>query len=107
MPRGVQYNSTNKTGDKSLLPVSARNSQATIGFAKYTNLQFSYENVPEDLKLSGLEAKTEDRIRVVNIDSFEADGPGIHKNNPVIFHKVGVDMNGKNLYMINTLLSPF
>ena len=107
MPRGVQYNSTNKTSDKSLLPVSARNSQATIGFAKYTNLQFSYENVPEDLKLSGLNAKTDDRVRVVNIDSFEADEAGINRNNPIIFHKVGVDMNGKNLYMINTLLSPY
>ena len=106
-PRGVQYNSTNKQGNKELLPVSARNKQATIGFARYSNRKFSYPNAPEGLMLDFGNSKSENRDRIINIEEFEDSANAFHKNNPVIFHKVGVNSKGQNLYMINTLLSPY
>jgi hypothetical protein len=106
-PRGVQFNSTNKHGNKELLPVSTRNKQSTVGYAKHTRGRFQYMNVPEDLQIDLGNEKSEDRDRIINIDTFESSDNAFYKNNPVIFHKVGVNKQGQNLYMINTSLSPY
>ncbi|MDY3529629.1 reverse transcriptase family protein [Riemerella anatipestifer] len=106
-PRGINYNSYNKTGNKELLPVSSRNSQATVGYARFYNGKFSYSNAPEGLDISIENASAEVRARIKNIEQFEKSAYKFNRNNPVIFHKVGVNSSGQNVYMINTLLSPY